>query len=205
ESFNVIVEDITERKLLEAQFRQAQKMEAVGRLAGGVAHDFNNLLTAILGCADLLLETLGPEVPEREDVEEIRKAAKRAADLTRQLLAFSRQQVLAPQVLDVNTLVTNLEKLLRRLIGEDVELRTVLAPDLGAVRADPGQLEQVIVNLAVNSRDAMPQGGQLTIETANVEFDEAYAAEHFPAEPGSYVLLAVTDTGTGMDAQTKSH
>ena len=205
ESFNVIVEDITERKLLEAQFRQAQKMEAVGRLAGGVAHDFNNLLTAILGCADLLLETLGPEVPEREDVEEIRKAARRAADLTRQLLAFSRQQVLAPQVLDLNVLVPNLEKLLRRLIGEDVELRTTLGAGLGAVKADPGQIEQVIVNLAVNARDAMPDGGRLTIETCNAELDETYAAEHFPTRPGSYVLLAVTDTGTGMDADTKSH
>ncbi|OLC71983.1 MAG: hypothetical protein AUH78_17050 [Gemmatimonadetes bacterium 13_1_40CM_4_69_8] len=180
-------------------------MEAVGRLAGGIAHDFNNLLTAILGSADLLLDTLSPDAPEREDLDEIRKAAKRAADLTRQLLAFSRQQLLAPQVLDVNALLTNLEKLLRRLIGEHIELRTALAPNVGAVQADPGQLEQVIVNLAVNARDAMPQGGQLTIETANAELDEAYAAEHFPARPGSYVLLAVTDTGTGMDAQTKSH
>jgi len=205
EYFNVLVEDITEHKLLEAQLRQAQKMEAVGRLAGGIAHDFNNLLTAILGSADLLLDTLSPDAPEREDLDEIRKAAKRAADLTRQLLAFSRQQVLAPQVLDVNALLTNLEKLLRRLIGEHIELRTALAPNVGAVQADPGQLEQVIVNLAVNARDAMPQGGQLTIETANAELDEAYAAEHFPARPGSYVLLAVTDTGTGMDAQTKSH
>jgi PAS domain S-box-containing protein len=201
--FTVIVEDITERKALEAQFRQAQKMEAVGRLAGGVAHDFNNLLTAILGTADLLLDTMERE-QERDDVEEIRKAAKRAAELTRQLLAFSRQQVLAPQVLDLNALVGNLDKLLRRLIGEDVELRTVLAPDLGAVQADPGQLEQVIVNLAVNSRDAMPQGGQLTIETANAELDAVYAEAHFPAQPGAYVLLAVSDTGTGMDAATRS-
>jgi two-component system, cell cycle sensor histidine kinase and response regulator CckA len=205
ESFNVILEDITERQLLEAQFRQAQKMEAVGQLAGGVAHDFNNLLTAILGCADLLLETLGPAAPEREDVEEIRKAARRAADLTRQLLAFSRQQVLAPQVLGLNVLVANLEKLLRRLIGEDIELRTALGAGLGAVKADPGQLEQVIVNLAVNARDAMPDGGRLTIETGNAELDETYSAEHFPTQPGSYVLLAVTDTGTGMDAETKSH
>src|SRR2546421_3075940 len=204
EYFNVIVEDITAHKLLEAQFRQAQKMEAVGRLAGGIAHDFNNLLTAILGSADLLLDTLAPDAPEREDLEDIRKAAKRAADLTRQLLAFSRQQVLAPQVLDVNELVANMEKLLRRLIGEDVELRTALASGLGAVKADPGQLEQVIVNLAVNARDAMPQGGRLTIETGNVELDQAYAEQHFPAQPGPYVLLAVSDTGTGMDAATLS-
>ena len=204
EYFNVLVEDITERKLLEAQFRQAQKMEAVGRLAGGIAHDFNNLLTAILGSAELLLDTLAPEAPEREDLEEIRKAAKRAGELTRQLLAFSRQQVLAPQVLDLNVLVANMEKLLRRLIGEDIELRTALARDLEAVKADSSQLEQVIVNLAVNSRDAMPQGGRLTIETANVELDQAYAEQHFPAQPGSYVLLAVSDTGTGMDAATMS-
>jgi two-component system cell cycle sensor histidine kinase/response regulator CckA len=204
EYLNVVVEDISERRSLETQLRQAQKMEAVGRLAGGIAHDFNNLLTAILGSSDLLLETMTrPE--ERDDVEEIRKAAKRAADLTRQLLAFSRQQVLAPQVLDLNALVTDLEKLLRRLIGEHVELHTVLAGDLGAVRADPGQLEQVIVNLAVNARDAMPGGGQLTIETANAELDDKYADEHFSGQAGSYVLLAVSDTGTGMDEATKSH
>src|SRR5216110_2888992 len=205
EYFNVFVEDITERKLLEAQFRQAQKMEAVGRLAGGIAHDFNNLLTAILGSAELLLDTLASEAPEREDLEEIRKAAKRAGELTRQLLAFSRQQVLSPQVLDLNALVANMEKLLRRLIGEDVELRTALSPALGAVKADPSQLEQVIVNLAVNARDAMPAGGRLTIETANAELDQLYSEQHVPVQPGSYVLLAVSDSGTGMDAQTKSH
>jgi two-component system cell cycle sensor histidine kinase/response regulator CckA len=204
EYFNVIIEDITERRLLEAQFRQAQKMEEVGRLAGGIAHDFNNLLTAILGTADLLLDTMERQ-QERDDVEEIRKAAKRAAELTHQLLAFSRKQVLAPQVLDLNALVRNLDKLLQRLIGEDVALRTVLASELGAVRADPGQLEQVIVNLVVNARDAMPEGGQLTIETANAELDDAYAEAHFPAQPGSYVLLAVSDTGKGMDAATRSH
>src|SRR5260370_15138468 len=154
--FNAIVEDITEHRLLEDRLRQAQKMEAVGRLAGGVAHDFNNLLTGILGCADLLLETLGPDAPGRDDVAEIRKAAVRAADLTRQLLAFSRQQVLAPQVLDLNALVGNMEKLLKRLIGEHIELRAALAPDLGMVKADPGQLEQVTVNLPLNAPAPTP-------------------------------------------------
>jgi PAS domain S-box-containing protein len=197
--------DITERRQLEQQFHQAQKMEAVGRLAGGVAHDFNNLLTAILGSAELVLETLPPDAPEREDVEEIHRAGQRAATLTRQLLAFSRRQVLTPQVLDLNTLVGNMEKLLQRLIGEDVELRTACAPDLGAVRVDPGQVEQIIVNLAVNAREAMAHGGKLTIETRNADLDPAYAEEHFPAKPGAYVLLAVTDTGIGMDAATKSH
>jgi PAS domain S-box-containing protein len=200
-----IARDITQRKSLEAQLRQAQKMEAVGRLAGGVAHDFNNLLTVILGSAELLLDSLGGEHPEHAEAEEIRKAALRAADLTRQLLAFSRQQVLAPQVLDLNEVVANMDKILRRVIGEDIDLRTVPSRDLRAVRADPGQLEQVVMNLAVNARDAMPTGGKLTIETANVELDAAYAREHAAAvKPGHYVLLAVSDTGVGMDAETQA-
>ncbi len=196
--------DITERKQLEQQFHQAQKMEAVGRLAGGVAHDFNNLLTAILGSADLVLDSLEPTVAERDEIQEIRKAALRAADLTRQLLAFSRQQVIAPTVLNPNEAVANMDRLLRRLLGEDVELRTVLTPEPGTIKADPSQLEQVIVNLAVNARDAMPDGGKLTIETQNVELDEGYARGHLSAQPGSYVMLAVSDTGMGMDAATQA-
>jgi len=197
--------DITRRKSIEGQLLQAQKMEAVGQLAGGIAHDFNNLLTAIFGSSDLLLEDLSVDDRRRTDVEDIKKAAQRAAGLTHQLLAFSRKQLLAPQVLDLNALITDVEKMLRRLVREDVEFRTVLAPDLGAVRADPGQLEQVIVNLAVNAGDAMPQGGNLTVETANVDLDEAYAQAHVPLVPGRYAMLAVSDTGVGMDAQVKSH
>ena len=199
-----LIEDVTDVKRLEQQVFQAQKMEAIGRLAGGVAHDFNNLLTAILGSTDLLLESLPSDHPGREEAEETRKAALRAADLTRQLLAFSRQQVLAPRVLDLNEIVADLDRMLQRLIGEDIALRTVLAEDLGAVRADPGQLEQVIVNLAVNARDAMPDGGKLTIETLNVELQEAYLAARTVVVPGSYVMLAVSDNGAGMNAATQA-
>jgi len=196
--------DVTDRRRAEAALRQAQKVEAIGRLAGGIAHDFNNLLTAILGSIDLLLEMLPPDHPGREEGGEARKAALRAADLTRQLLAFSRQQLLAPRVLDLNAVVADMERLLRRLLGEDIELRTVLAAELDSVRADPGQLEQVIVNLAVNARDAMPKGGQLTIETANTTTDESYAATHAVVPPGRYVLLTVSDNGVGMDLETQT-
>jgi len=200
-----IARDVTERLNLEQQLRQAQKMEAVGRLAGGVAHDFNNILTAITGYADLLLDDLGASDPRRQDVDEIRKAAARAAGLTRQLLAFSRQQVMQVQALDLNALIVETKQMLGRLLGEDIAVAASLASDLGAVKADPGQLEQVIMNLAVNARDAMPEGGKLTFETANVELDELYSREHFPAGPGSYVMLAVTDTGVGMTEDTQAH
>jgi two-component system, cell cycle sensor histidine kinase and response regulator CckA len=192
-------------KSLEEQFRQAQRLEAVGRLAGGVAHDFNNILTAITGYTELLLDDFRANDPRRTDLEEIRTAAQRAAGLTRQLLAFSRKQVLQPRVLDLNEVVRALERMLHRLIGEDVSLVFTAGADLGAVLADPGQIEQVLLNLAVNARDAMPTGGMLTIETANVELDDAYAREHVDAAPGRYVLLAVSDTGTGMDEETKGH
>src|SRR5436309_1073051 len=197
--------DVTERLGLEQQLRQAQKMEAVGRLAGGIAHDFNNILTAITGHADLLLEDLGHHDPRRADIDEIRRSAERAAGLTRQLLAFSRQQVLQPKVVDLNALVLDMDKLLRRLIGEDVELATALDPTLGRVTADPGQLEQVIVNLAVNARDAMPQGGKLTLETRNIDLDSSYRLEHSLVKPGPYVQLTVSDSGIGMDEETQAH
>ena len=196
--------DITDRKQLEAQLRQAQKMEAVGRLAGGIAHDFNNLLMVIQGYTELLLDKLGGEHPLRRNAEQIHDASQRAASLTRQLLAFSRKQMLAPQVLNIQEVVTDMEKMLRRLIGEDIELVTMNAPELWHVRADRSQIEQVILNLAVNSRDAMPSGGKLTIETCNTELDSSYSRQAV-VEPGQYVLLAVSDTGIGMDAATQAH
>jgi len=196
--------DITERRQLEQQLRQAQKMEAIGKLAGGVAHDFNNLVTIITGYSDMLLSRIGPEDPMRRELEQIKKAGDRAHSLTRQLLAFSRRQMLQPKVLDLNAVVTNLEPMLQRLIGENIELVIELKPGLGQVKADPGQIEQVIMNLAINSRDAMSQGGKLLLETDNAELDEAYARRHLPMQPGSYVRLAVSDTGCGMDAATQS-
>ncbi len=196
--------DITERRRLEEQLRQAQKMEAVGQLAGGVAHDFNNLLTAILGYCHLMLDDIPEGDPLRADLLEIQSAGDRAASLTRQLLAFSRREMLQPEVVDINALVTQLEKLLPRLISEDVDLVTALAPDLKPVTVDPASVEQILLNLAVNARDAMPRGGRLTIETANVELDDTYAVTHVAMKPGPYVMLAVGDTGEGMDAATRA-
>jgi PAS domain S-box-containing protein len=199
-----IASDVTERRNLEDQFRQAQKMEAVGILAGGISHDFNNLLTVILGYCDIVFDEL-TEGPTREYVREIRNAGNRAAALTRQLLAFSRKSVLEPRVLDVNDLVWNMGKLLRRLIGEDIDFVTSLDPNLGRVRADPGQLEQVVMNLCINARDAMPQGGRVTIETRNVELGESTVKLHPEAHVGQYVLISVSDTGKGMTDEVKSH
>ncbi len=197
--------DITDRKQLEEQLRQAQKMEAVGRLAGGIAHDFNNLLMVIQGYADLLAERLPQGDSLRRNAEQIQTASQRATSLTRQLLAFSRKQMLAPKVLNVHAVVADMEKILRRLIGEDVQLETTSAPDLGLVKADRSQIEQVILNLAVNARDAMPGGGRLTIETANAELDASFAHPPAVLSPGKYVMLAVTDNGCGMDAETQAH
>lgn len=197
-------EDVSKKRSLEAQLRQAQRMESIGRLAGGVAHDFNNVLTAIFGYTELVTETLAPDAPQREDLEEVRKAAQRASGLTRQLLAFSRQQVLQPVVAETNELVMNLEKMLRRIVGEDIKLRIALSPAAGNVRVDPGQFDQVLMNLVVNARDAMPKGGSLVIETANTDLDEHYAMEHQTVIPGPYVLIAVSDTGSGIPPAVRS-
>jgi len=196
------IRDITERVALEERLRQSQKMEAVGRLAGGIAHDFNNLLTVILGYTQILSDGIKAGTREADSTVQIRSAAERAAGITRQLLAFSRKQVLSPRVVNLNDVVLSLDSLLRRLIGEDIEVMTVPANDLGSVKADPGQIEQVIMNLALNSRDAMPEGGKLTLETSNVVLDSTYATSHQPVEPGPYVMLAVSDTGSGMSEET---
>jgi nitrogen-specific signal transduction histidine kinase/FixJ family two-component response regulator len=200
-----VAEDITERRMLEQQFRQAQKMEAIGRLAGGIAHDFNNLLMVISGYTQMLLEELKGESPLRKAATEIGKAGDRAASLTRQLLAFSRKQVLSPKVLDLNALVLDNLKMLPRLIGEDIEIVNVAALELGRIKADPGQLAQVILNLAVNARDAMPQGGKIILETANVVLEESYTQKRTFMPAGEYVMLSISDTGAGMDAETQSH
>ncbi len=197
--------DITERKALEAQLLQAQKMEAVGRLAGGVAHDFNNLLMAIMGYGELIRSSLVKDDPLYKYSEDILKASERAASLTQQLLAFSRQQVMQPQVINLNRVVADLEKMLRRLIGEHIDLEIVAGPDLGTVKADPGQIGQVIMNLAVNARDAMPTGGRLILTTANIDFAASHNCRFENIPPGRYVRLAVSDTGSGMDAETLDH
>jgi two-component system cell cycle sensor histidine kinase/response regulator CckA len=197
--------DVTDRRALEAQYQQAQKMEAIGRLAGGVAHDFNNLLTVILGYSQLLLRSLAPGDPRGQDVAEIQKAGATAAALTRQLLAFSRKEIIEPTLLDLNRVLADMREMLERLIGEDVKVVLKLRPEVAAVRADRGQMEQVVMNLAVNARDAMPDGGVVTIETANVALDATYARTHLSLGPGSYVALTVTDTGTGMTPDVQGH
>ena len=204
-AFELFAEDVTEQRVLQQQLLQSQKMEAVGRLAGGIAHDFNNLLMVISGYSEFLLERLGADPTLRTPAQEIANAAARASSLTRQLLAFSRKQMLTPKILDLNGVVTENLKMLTRVIGEDIDLVMVPAVGLGAVRADASQIEQVIMNLAVNARDAMPSGGKLTIETANESLDESYARFHAPLKPGSYVTISVSDTGAGMDSETQSH
>jgi PAS domain S-box-containing protein len=203
--FEIFAEDVTERRALEQQLRQSQKMEAVGRLAGGIAHDFNNLLMVISGYSEFLLERLGGEPHLRGPAQEIASASERASSLTRQLLAFSRKQMLAPRIVNLNDIATENLKMLTRMIGEDIDLVMTPGENLWSVRADAGQIEQVIMNLAVNARDAMPSGGKLTIETSNVTFDEEYARMHAPSLPGDYVMVSISDTGAGMDPDTQQH
>ena len=199
-----LLSDVTERKQLEQQLIMSQKIEAVGRLAGGIAHDFNNLLTMINGYSQLILERLEPDAPFTPFVKEIKDAGERAASLTRQLLAFSRRQIMTFQVLDLNSVISSLEKMLKRLIGEDILLRTVLDPGLGHIKADPGQIEQIVMNLAVNARDAMPLGGELTLETANAQLDDVFVRTHIGATAGPSVMLALSDTGAGMTVDTRA-
>ncbi len=203
--FELFAEDVTQRRILERQLRMASKMEAIGRLSGGIAHDFNNLLGVIIGYSQVLKGSLGQSNPLYEHAEEVEKAGRRAASLTRQLLAFSRQQVLEPTILNLNTLVADTEKMLHRLIGEDVVLSASFDEGLGRVKADSGQVEQIIMNLVVNARDAMPQGGKITIATSNAEMDAAFVRDHAGSKVGSYVMLTVADTGCGMDAETQAH
>ncbi|NQU15194.1 MAG: PAS domain S-box protein [Desulfobacteraceae bacterium] len=211
--FRGIMRDVTQRKnaeeekrKLEAQFLHSQKMEAVGRLAGGIAHDFNNLLTTIIGYSSLMMMRMGKDNPLYGDVGQIKRSGERGADLIRQLLAFSRRQIIQPVVLDLNSVIRDIEKMLRHLIGEDIEVMTTPGPDLWKVGLDPGQIEQVIMNLAVNAKDAMPLGGKLTIETVNVDLDDGYARNHgIELTPGPHVMFAISDTGTGMDKESQSH
>ena len=203
--FCVIFEDITEKEKLEQQLYQSLKMESIGRLAGGVAHDFNNLLTGISGNVQLAQLDIKPGDPLFETLDDVNEAAKRAAELTHQLLAFSRKQIIKPRVINLNDLIRDLHKMLVRIIGEDLELKTIPQTDLGFIKADPGQIEQVIINLSINARDAMPDGGKLTIETAEVSLDEDYCKTNLNVEPGDHVMLAVSDNGTGMDEETRKN
>jgi nitrogen-specific signal transduction histidine kinase len=207
----VLANDVTARleaeeavRKSEEQLRQAQKLDAIGSLAGGIAHDFNNMLSVILSYGSLILGELKPGDPIRDDVQEMTRAAERAAEMTRQLLAFSRKQMLQPRVVDLNRLVTGMDRMLRRLLGAGIDLSLLTAQKLGKVFADPSQIEQIVMNLVVNARDASPRGGQVSIETADVVLDAAYAAQHIGVTPGPYVMLAVTDTGTGMDRETQA-